>query len=325
MDGDQIVHQESQSGQEDDFLAGWAEAGPGLEEAAPAEARGSQAGAQQEGEGAGKVPTGGAEASAADAPGGEGSSAGKPAGQESGAEPSAGALAGQEGDGGEPPSPPPKTWTLNHMGQAVTISEADVPFLAQKALDYDRIRASYDEARPVMDLFRGFAQQAGLSVQEYVGRLRTQAKQMEGLDEQAARQAVEMEDREARISIKEAEESRRQKAAQRVQAAQAQRQERINADVQEFISVFPNAALDFKSIPQEVWDAVNGGMSLVAAYARYNSTQTNAAAQKAEEERQRQDAVQRQNSRNAAASTGSMKSAGQNHGPKDPFLEGWDE
>lgn len=309
--------------QEDGFLDGWEETGPEPETEAPAVDGEVQAEAQPE-EQEKDGPDGGA-AQAAGTTGGSGGAAqsgdGGPGGD--GAPPAGGS--GQP-DGQQPPPPPaPKTWTLNHMGQSVTISEADVPVLAQKAMDYDRVRASYDEARPVMDLFRGFAQQAGMSVQEYVGRLRMQAKQMEGMDEAAARQAVEMEDREFRVAAQEAEDRARQAAARRAQAAQARQQERINADIQEFIGVYPDAARDFKSIPQEVWDAVNGGMSLVAAYTQYKNAQSRAAAQAEESERQRQEAAQRQNAQNAANSTGSMKSAGNNNGPKDPFLEGWDE
>lgn len=313
--------------QEDGFLDGWEETGPEPEAEAPAVDGEVQAETQPE-EQEKDVPDAGVEQTAGTT-GGSGGAAQSGDGGPGEEEVSSSGGSGQPGvqpDGQQPPPPPaPKTWTLNHMGQSVTISEADVPGLAQKALDYDRVRASYDEARPVMDLFRGFAQQAGMSVQEYVGRLRMQAKQMEGLDEAAARQAVEMEDREFRVAAQEAENRARQEAARRAQAAQARRQERINTDIQEFIGVYPDAARNFKSIPQEVWDAVNGGMSLVAAYTQYKNAQSSAAAQAEESERQRQEAVKRQNAQNAANSTGSMKSAGNNNGPKDPFLEGWDE
>lgn len=303
------VQQVPQNEGTDSFLDGWEESGPAQEES-PGGGSGKQAGEPEDGQAAedGAPQDGGG---GQPGNGGDGGEALPPPG-------------GQPEDGQQPP-PPPKTWTLNHMGQAVTISEADVPLLAQKALDYDRVRASYDEARPVMDLFQTFARQAGVPVQEYVGRLRAQAKQMEGMDEASARRAVEMEDREARIFLQEAQERARQEQARQFQEAQRRRHERVQADAQEFISVFPDAARDFNSIPKEVWDAVNGGMSLVAAYARYQNEKNGEASRAAEEERQRQEAVQRQNAQNAAASTGSMKSAGNNHGPKDAFLEGWDE
>lgn len=232
---------------------------------------------------------------------------------------------GQPEGGQQLPSPPPKTWTLNHMGQAVTFGEADIPALAEKALDYDRVTAAYEEARPVMELFQGFARKANLSVPEYVARLRMQAKQLEGLDEAAARRAVEMEDREARVSIQEERDRQRQEQERRLQEGQRRRQERVQSDIQEFIHVFPDAAREFQNIPKEVWDAVNGGMSLVAAYARYAQAQANAQAHAADEEQRRREAVEQQNRKNSEASTGSMRSAGNTHGPKDPFLEGWDE
>ena len=306
MEDDQIMQQETQEERTDGFLEGWEESDSGYEDA-PLEDSGGERDtppAEERGEEPGGEQAEGPETTAGDNSGGESD--------------------GQT-DGGEQPAPAPKTWTLNHMGQAVTISEGDIPILAQKGLDYDRLLASYNEVSPVMDLFRDFARQAGIPVQEYVGRLRAQAKQAQGMDEAEARRAVEMEDREARVNAQEAAAQARQEAARRAQAAQAMRQQRINADIQEFISVYPNAALDFQSIPQEVWEAVDGGMSLVAAYTKYNNAQSSAAAQNAEEERQRQEVAAQRNARNAAASTGSMKSAGQNHGPKDPFLEGWDE
>lgn len=66
----------------------------------------------------------------------------------------------------------PRTWTLNHLGQSIAASEADMVTLAQKGLDYDRIRVGYDEARPVMDLFRDFAKRAGKTVPEYLASIR---------------------------------------------------------------------------------------------------------------------------------------------------------
>ena len=358
------VTQVPQNEGNDSFLDGWEETGPIQEETDPGGADGKQAGAQEGGQAVGDgsgihQDTGGtssgkakSEVSVSEKPipipkfypredlygseyGGSYPGGGQPGGaaqSESGGSggeglpPDGGGQGeGQPENGQQPPPPTPKTWTVDYMGQAVTVSESDVPSLAQRALDYDRVRSAYEEARPVMDLFRGFAQRAGVPVQEYIARIRTQAKQMEGLDEAAARRAVEMEDREARVSIQEAQDRARQEALRRNQDAQRRRQERVNTDVQEFINVFPEAARDFNSIPKEVWDAVNGGMSLVAAYARYNNAGAEARARTAAEEQRRKEAVQTQNAKNAAASAGSMKSAGNNHGPKDPFLEGWDE
>lgn len=326
---DENVQQEPQSEGNDSFLDGWEETGPVQEVTDPGGDGGNPAGEQEEGQtGAGEeaeIGSQGGESGPQPEPGGlEGGVQSGPGGEALPPDGEHGQTAGQA-EGGQEAVQTPKTWTVPYMGQAVTVSEADVPGLAQRALDYDRIHSAYEEARPVMDLFRGFADRSGMSVQEYVARLRVQAKQMEGLDEGAARQAVEMEDREARVSAQENANRQAQEAARQRQENQRRQQARVQADVQEFISVFPDAARDFNAIPREVWDAVNGGMSLVAAYVRYNNARARDNAAAEAEEQRRKEAVRQQNGKNAAASTGSMKSAGSSHGPKDPFLEGWDE
>lgn len=94
----------------------------------------------------------------------------------------------------------------------------------------------------------------------------------------------------------------------------------MRADVQAFAAAFPEAARNYRSIPPEVWAAVDRGTSLTAAYARYSGAREAARLQAEESVRRRA----RQDAWNAAASTGSMRSAGSPR-RKDPFLEGWEE
>ena len=213
----------------------------------------------------------------------------------------------------------PKTWELRHMGEVRQANEAEMVALAQKGMDYDRIREKYEESKPVMELFGGFAKQAGMSVQDYVARIRFQAKQAQGLSEAEAKRSIDLEDREAAVSAKEAEEAQRQQAAAQALQAQNTADARRRADVAEFQKTFPDAAKDPKSIPAEVWADVRNGSTLVAAYAKYTVAQAKAAQQAAE---QRAESTA-QNQKNAVRSTGSMKSAGENLNSKDPFLEGW--
>ena len=213
----------------------------------------------------------------------------------------------------------PKVWTLRHMDEVKQVGEADMVILAQKGMDYDRIREKYDESKPVMELFGAFAKQAGMSVQDYVAHIRLQAKQSQGLSEAEAKRSIDLEDREAAVSAKEAEEAQRQQAAAQALQAQNTADARRRADVAEFQKTFPDAAKDPKSIPAEVWADVRNGSTLVAAYAKYTVAQAKAAQQAAE---QRAESTA-QNQKNAVRSTGSMKSAGENLNSKDPFLEGW--
>ena len=211
----------------------------------------------------------------------------------------------------------PKTWTLRHLDDVKTVGEQEMVALAQKGLDYDRIRSKYDESKPVMELFTQFARQANMSISDYLANLRLQSKRAAGMSEAEAKRAVDLEDREATVAAKEAAEQERQAAQQQKSAAD----ERRMADIQEFQRAFPEAAKDPKSIPQEVWADVRKGMTLVTAYAKYQVAQANI---QAEEARRNAAAVQ-QNQKNAARSAGSMRSAGADKKVRDPFLEGFGE
>lgn len=213
----------------------------------------------------------------------------------------------------------PKTWTLKHMDETRTVGEAEMVTLAQKGMDYDRIRAKYDESRPVMELFGQFAKGAGVSVQDYVAQLRIQVKQAQGMNEADARRTVELEDREAAVSVKEAAEAQRRTEAQKAQAAQTEADARRQADIARFAQKYPDAAKDPKAIPPEVWAEVRKGASLVEAYGDHLLAQEKAARQAAETRA----ATTTKNQVNASRATGSMKSAGADTRSNDPFMEGW--
>ena len=213
----------------------------------------------------------------------------------------------------------PQTWELRHMGEVRQANEAEMVALAQKGMDYDRIRSQYDEFKPVMEMVNRFANQQGLNTKDYISMLRAQAKQAEGLSEADARRSVELEDREAVVAAAEAERQAQQDAVAQAQRAEAEAASRRQADIQEFQQTFPEAAKDPNSIPPQVWAEVRGGSSLVAAYARYAVQQARQDAATAK----RETASVQQNQKNADRSTGSMKSAGDGLKSKDPFLEGW--
>lgn len=219
--------------------------------------------------------------------------------------------------------PPPRTWTLNRQGQPVIVGEQDLAALAQRGLDYDRLQAELNESKPFLELFRGFAADANMTPQEYLSELRARALQARGMTPEEARRAVELEDREAVVKQREAAEQSRQAQIRQAQEQQRQLEARRNAEVREFIAVFPDAARE--EIPPEVWQGVQQGLSLTASYARYVNAKAAEQAQADEEARKQAEEIRKQNAANAARSTGSLRSAGNNHAPKDPFLEGWDE
>ena len=220
----------------------------------------------------------------------------------------------------QPREETPKLWTLRHMDEEKQVGEAEMVVLAQKGMDYDRIRAKYDEAKPAMEMLAQFAKKAGVSTAEYITAIREQAKQAEGMSEAEAKRAVDLEDREARVAVKEAEANEREAAKNEAATAQTAAEQRRAADIAEFQKTFPEAAKDPKAIPPEVWAEVRNGASLVVAYSKYAVKAANAAKETA----QREAASAKQNNRNAERATGSMKSAGEESKSKDPFLRGWD-
>lgn len=214
----------------------------------------------------------------------------------------------------------PKLVPLKHLGEERMVTEAERDALAQKGMDYDRIRAKYEEAKPAMELIAQFAKKAGVTTAEYITAIREQAKQAEGMSEAEAKRMVDLEDREARVAIREAEEAERKEAENKATNAQTAEEQRRAADIAEFQKTFPEAAKDPKSIPPEVWAEVKNGASLVAAYSKYAVKTANAAKDAA----MREAASAKQNNKNAERATGSMKSAGEESKSKDPFLSGWD-
>ena len=210
-----------------------------------------------------------------------------------------------------------ESWNIKHMGRERTLKVSDItPQLLQKGLDYDRIREKYDEAKPVIEMLTEFAKNAGMSTQDYARFLRIEAKKTGGASEDDARRAVELEDREAAVAIKEA-------AQQEEKKKKEEGETRVKSDLAEFERAFPDvfekAKTDPKAIPDSVWNEVASGFSLTAAYSRYAVDRAGAEAREANA---RAEAAVK-NSKNAVRSTGSMKSAGNDCAGKDPFLEGF--
>lgn len=298
------VQEEQNADQQDEFLDGWgdeqtAQDAPETSETAEGEDTAEEVTeTASETEGAQSAPDGGAAETAAEA------------GAEAQTE-----TTEQKADA------PEKTWTLRHMDETKNVGEAEMVTLAQKGMDYDRIRAKYDESKPAMEILSIFAKQKGVSVADYVSFLRTEAKKADGLSEAEARRSIELEDREAAVTAREAEQAAERQAAEQANAAANAAAQRRKADIDEFAREYPDVARNPDAIPKEVWDAVAAGSSLTVAYAKYTAKQ---AREEAERTRSAAQAAQ-QNIKNAARSTGSMQSAGQNAGGRDPFLEGWGE
>jgi hypothetical protein len=200
---------------------------------------------------------------------------------------------------------------VKYLDQERELGEEEAVALAQKGLDYDRIRAKYDENKPSVELIHFLADQSKMTVPEFVTFVRKQTKLSQGMDEASANRFMELEDREAEVSRKEEEQRAAQAEASKKTEEQRAQQEAQQADFRRFAAKYPDVKPE--TIPREVWDAVKSGASLTEAYQEHLFQKLAA-----------ENEALKQSAKNAGRSAGSMQSAGADNSGKNPLDEGWD-
>jgi hypothetical protein len=200
-------------------------------------------------------------------------------------------------------------FTLKHLDETREVSREEVIALAQKGMDYDRIRGRLDEQKDYAELkqrvgkleeHESFLKElAGeRSVDELIDEGRAQAlMQQTGIDHDTALGRVRL-DRERKAFDMERQKQQTQQQEQEKQKEQADAQEQWRKECfLAFSKEFPD--VDPKEIPQEVWDAFGRGETLVSAYSLHQLR----ALQKQQNEQKRAE-------ENAKRSTGSRQTAG---------------
>lgn len=218
-----------------------------------------------------------------------------------------------------------QSFELKHLDETRTVDREEVIALAQKGMDYDRIREKYDAAKEILAwheenqdsvrFLEELAKEQGMSLSEMVDATRAQ------IMSNKTRQSLEVCKGIVANERKAAELERRQKAMEssaKEVTDQAKAKEKMEADVKAFAAAYPEQAKDPNAIPKEVWDAVHQGETLVNAYRAYENRQLKEqlAKEKAEAEKRKQE------EKNKARSTGSQKSAGQ-RSEMDAFDSAW--
>ena len=196
-----------------------------------------------------------------------------------------------------------QSFELKHLDEVRTVNRDEVIQLAQKGMDYDRVRGKYDEAKPQIEWYsknatsvkwmEDIAQKQGMTFEELVDQTRAQIMADETNQSLAVcrgivaneRKAAELEKEKARMDTPEARKQR---------------------DIQDFIREYPEQAKNPEALPQEVWAAVNKGETLVNAYRAYELKEV-----KAQLEQQKIEAARKaQEEKNRARSTGSLSTSG---------------
>ena len=224
----------------------------------------------------------------------------------------------EPGQADQPAQDAPESFTLKHLDETRTVGKDEVVQLAQKGMDYDRIRTERDELRqyrqeadPALSLVKSYAQKNGMDIPAYIDYCRRQELMSQGVDEPTARATVNVEKQQAAIQA-QTEQMRAQQRQQAAQMAQVrQRQEARQRDMRDFIAAYPG--IKAETIPKEVWAQVSGGKSLTTAWTMYQNQQLTA-----------QLAAQKQNQANAQAAVGSL-AARHEGGDQDEIDRLWAE
>lgn len=204
-------------------------------------------------------------------------------------------------------------FTLRSLGKDVELTREQLIAAGQKGLDYDRIRAPYDR-------INALAQEAGLSVDDFLNNLSAQAqstqiqKRVDELvrsgdySESAARKMAEME---MKLNSQEKQRAKIQEQQSKAEQAKKSVGEFIMKNP-EFMKEFPNAQL-----PPEMVQALNNGASISEAWTNYQFNKQAKAMQELQAELDKY----RQIEKNKQAAAPKIKGDLENEG-KDPFLEG---
>ena len=199
---------------------------------------------------------------------------------------------------------------LKHMDTVRKVSREEAKTLAQKGLDYDRIRGERDAMQ------KDYAQLK--KYENFLNELKGDFPSIDAMmTDTRARMLAEKEgisyaDAVAKVGVM-------QQGAQPQQQTQAQPGQLKVPAVDQFVQKYPGVKAE--EIPQTVWDEVKRTGDLVGAYENYQNTKV-----KDEKIKNLELEIEtlRQNQKNAARSTGSASSSGKTSG-KSLIQQLWDE
>ena len=225
-------------------------------------------------------------------------------------------------------------FTLKHLDETRTVSRNEVVELAQKGMDYDRIRQKYDEqtssvatitaakdaAENKVNFLEEFSKSAGYrGLDDMIDDIRaSQIAEQTGVDKATAIRQVQLDRKEQAIAEKE-KAMQKQTAAQTSAAdAQKQAEAKRDADFAEFAKSEYGGTKP-EDIPKEVWDLyAKGNCTLVQAMAQNENAQLKQQLAALKE----QNAAKEKNADNKQRSTGSRRTAGAGQ-KSDPWAEAW--
>lgn len=209
---------------------------------------------------------------------------------------------------------PEESFTLRYMKEDKQYSRDETIELAQKGLDYDRIRTERDSMRtelPELRELKGFLEEMAadskITVEQLMEDVRT--KRLIDREREAGRSISDTAARE-QIQREQAARVKERQPAEEAPVEKPQEPDRAALDIAAFCKAYPDVKAN--EIPQAVWDDVRSGSDLISAYTKYENKQLRS-----------QIETMKQNEKNKNRSTGSRQSSGGNT-RKSPFDVAWD-
>lgn len=233
--------------------------------------------------------------------------------------------------------PEADAFELKYMGETKTVGKEEAVVLAQKGLDYDRIRQERDSMSTELDGLRAdkgklteyedflsaLARSVGMDIPAMMDSTRAkmlvaeEKKKGNTISEDFALQKIKFEKEKAAFEKQKGESGKQQpekteeKKPEQPRTDDEAAQARRNDEAAAFLKAYPN--VDPKSIPKEVINQWMSGVPLTAAYTAWENKELKAKL-----------AAYEQNEKNSKRSTGSAKSAGAGR-VTDPVFAGWDD
>ena len=204
-------------------------------------------------------------------------------------------------------------FTLKVLGEEKSFTREEVVPLAQKGMDYDRVKNQLEEARTSLKEFDQVKADLAKRNDQIYWLEELAKEQNQTLDELIEVTQAQVMARKTGQNIevckgivKNQRLERELKSQQAKLSATTDQNDRVKSDIDAFMKAYPELAADPKNLPQEVWDAVKAGEPLLSAYRAYEIKELKAQIekQKAEAEKQKQKEI------NKSRSTGSMSTKG---------------
>ncbi|MBP5461186.1 MAG: hypothetical protein J6Y20_03580 [Lachnospiraceae bacterium] len=216
-----------------------------------------------------------------------------------------------------------QAFELKHLDETRTVNREEVIALAQKGMDYDRIRGKLEELRGLeaqasqnesyAEFVKELAEGAGISVEEMIDSTRARL-----LVDRAAKQGQTLAMKDAVAQAKQTREAKAQSEQQSRELREARnKQERFREEAARFRTLHPDVKAE--DIPPEVWEDYDRNGNLADAWHKHQNDQLRTENESLRKELE----TLKQEKKNEARSTGSRKTAGA--GQKSAVDDAWNE